>query len=94
MRFEERARRGGELDGRVALALQALRELGDRGIANVDQGRNTVGGSTAIGTCCSRNAFVLRSMASPTVVAITSGSSIEVADVLSDVRSDVTGARE
>jgi hypothetical protein len=90
MRLEQREARGRELDGRVAFPLQSVRELRDRGITSVDQGRNTVGGSTAIGTCGSRNAFLLRSAASRTVLAIASGSSIDVADV----SSDFTGARE
>jgi hypothetical protein len=90
MGLDERKRRGRELDGRVALPLQSLRELRDRRVPNVDQGRNTVGGSVAIGTCCSRNVFVLRSAPSRTVVVIASGSSIDVEGAV----SDVTGARE
>jgi hypothetical protein len=89
MRLEERERRIRELDGRIPLPLQALCELSDGGEANVDQGRNTVGGSTAIGTCRSRNAFELRRAASRTVVSIASGSSIGAVDVF----SDATGAR-
>ncbi|HEY8730380.1 MAG TPA: hypothetical protein VIN69_00185 [Candidatus Limnocylindria bacterium] len=85
MGLEERERRRCQLDGRIALSLQALRELRDRGVANVDQGLKTVGGSTAIGTGCSRSAFVLRSAASRIVVAIESGSSIDGVDVLSEV---------
>jgi hypothetical protein len=90
MRLEQRERRGRELGGGVALALQAGRKLRDRGVANVvDQGRNTVGGSTAIGRGRSRSAFVLRSAASRIVSAIASGSSIDVVDVF----SELTGAR-
>ena len=75
-----------ELDGRVALALQPLRELRDGGVSNVDQGRKTVGGSTAIGTGLERSAFSVRSVASRMVVAIASGSSIDPTDLrVSDV---------
>ena len=83
MRLEQRERRRCELDGRVAPALQPLRELRDRGVARVDQGRKTVGGSTAMGTGLERSAFSVRSVASRMVVAIASGSSMD--PVVSDV---------
>jgi len=80
--LEQRERRLGELDRRDPLTAKRRRELGDGGVADVDQGRKTVGGSSAIGTSRSRSAAAFFSAASRIWSASTAGSSFGTCSLL------------